>query len=254
MHAMKCPKLRNQTIDFWRSLFASNPFPLAFLIIIFLGMGISFHLQAQLKPTDTEALLNVTVTSMDGVPRQGEKIQFVGKKNKKTFVGVSDKAGKFSILIPKGDIYSIDYKNFSETVEYDTFEIAGEMGKLTYDLDIKYDPPKTFTLENVLFETGKSILRPESDKALNDLVEIMKLKPTLVIEISGHTDNVGTPEANLQLSIDRANAVRNYLIQHGISATRVTAKGYGDTQPTATNDTEEGRQKNRRTEVTILKE
>jgi OmpA-OmpF porin, OOP family len=212
-------------------------------------------LQAQEKtPTETEALLNVVVTSMKDVPRQGEKIQFVGQKSKKTFSGITDKSGKFSILIPKGDTYSIEYKNFSETVEYNKFEAPAESGKVTYDLDIKYDPPKTFTLEDVFFETGKSVLRAESNNALNDLVEVMKLKPGLVIEISGHTDNVGSPESNLKLSFDRANAVKNYLVQHGISASRLTTKGFGDTQPAATNDTEEGKQKNRRTEVRIIKE
>jgi len=89
---------------------------------------------------------------------------------------------------------------------------------------------------------------------LNDLVEVMKLKPAMVIEIGGHTDNTGSKEINLKLSQGRADAVRNYLIQKGIPATRVTAKGYGDTQPVADNSTDEGRTKNRRTEVTVIKE
>ncbi len=82
----------------------------------------------------------------------------------------------------------------------------------------------------------------------------MKLKPSLVIEISGHTDNTGTTEINMKLSQDRADAVRNYLIRKGISAERVTAKGYGDTEPVADNSTDEGKAKNRRTEVRIIKE
>jgi len=228
---------------------------LRLFLFIFIGFGVSFESAAQnLTPTETEALLNVVVTSMKDVPRQGEKIMFTGQKSKKTYSGISGKDGKFSILIPKGDTYSIEYKDFSETVEYNKFEAPAEKGKITYDLNIKYDPPKTFTLEDVFFETGKSILRAESNKALNDLVEVMKLKPGLVIEISGHTDNVGSPESNLKLSADRAIAVKNYLVQHGIAAARITTKGYGDTQPAATNETEEGKQKNRRTEVKILKE
>ncbi len=232
-------------------------FRIVFLQMVFLlmSLGACFQLKAQnFAPTETEALLNVVVTSMKDVPRQGEQIIFVGQKSKKTFSGITDKAGKFSILIPEGDTYSIEYKNFSETVEYNTFEAPSESGKFTYDLEIKYDPPKTFTLENVFFETGKSILRAESNNALNDLVEVMKLKPGLVIEISGHTDNVGSPESNLKLSLDRANAVKNYLVQHGIAASRITTQGYGDTKPAASNDTDEGKQKNRRTEVKIIKE
>jgi OmpA-OmpF porin, OOP family len=226
-----------------------------FFLFFLLSFTVFFRIEAQvLSPTETEAVLNVVVTSMKDVPRQGEKILFVGEKSKKTFSGITDKAGKFSILIPEGDTYSIEYKTFSETVEYNKFEAPSESGKFTYDLDIKYDPPQTFTLQDVLFETGKSILRPESNNALNDMVEIMKLKPGLVIEISGHTDNVGTPESNLKLSLDRANAVKSYMVQHGVTASRMTTKGYGDTQPAASNDTSEGKQKNRRTEVKIIKE
>jgi len=82
----------------------------------------------------------------------------------------------------------------------------------------------------------------------------MKLKPALVIEISGHTDSIGSPESNLKLSLNRANSVRNYLINHGIKGDRVTALGSGDTQPVASNDTDDGRQQNRRTEVKIISE
>ena len=73
------------------------------------------------------------------------------------------------------------------------------------------------------------------------------------IEIAGHTDNVGSAEFNLRLSLDRASAVRAYLVENGIAAKRLVAKGYGSTKPKATNDTEEGRQQNRRTEFAILK-
>ena len=79
-------------------------------------------------------------------------------------------------------------------------------------------------------------------------------KKTMVIEIAGHTDNVGQPEANKKLSQDRADAVRNYLIKKGVKALNVQAKGYGDSQPIATNNSDAGKQKNRRTEVRIIKE
>jgi outer membrane protein OmpA-like peptidoglycan-associated protein len=82
----------------------------------------------------------------------------------------------------------------------------------------------------------------------------MKRKKLAVIEIAGHTDDVGEPAANLILSQKRAESVRNYLISNGIKAERVIAKGYGEEQPIAANDTSEGRQINRRTEVRIVKE
>lgn len=133
-------------------------------------------------------------------------------------------------------------------------EIPNTPGKFTSELTIQVEPAKVYTLENVFFDTGLSTLKPESYKALNDLVEVMKLKSTLVIEIDGHTDNTGTSEINQKLSQDRADAVKSYLIKKGIAASRVTAKGFGDTMPVADNSTDEGKAKNRRTEVKIIKE
>jgi outer membrane protein OmpA-like peptidoglycan-associated protein len=109
-------------------------------------------------------------------------------------------------------------------------------------------------LNDVLFDNAKSTLRPESSKELNQLAEYLNLKKTLVIEIAGHTDNVGRPEANQKLSEDRANSVRQYLIKKGIAAERLIAKGYGDTVPVEDNSTAAGKQKNRRTEVRIVSE
>ena len=82
----------------------------------------------------------------------------------------------------------------------------------------------------------------------------MQLKKSMVVEIAGHTDNVGNKDANQKLSEDRANSVRNYLIKKGITTERILAKGYGDTQPVADNSTDAGKQKNRRTEVRTIKE
>ena len=76
--------------------------------------------------------------------------------------------------------------------------------------------------------------------------------PTLKIELGGHTDNVGRPEANQRLSEQRAKAVYDYLINKGIPSNRLSYKGYGETQPVATNDTDEGRRENRRTEIKVL--
>jgi outer membrane protein OmpA-like peptidoglycan-associated protein len=97
-------------------------------------------------------------------------------------------------------------------------------------------------------------LRPDSNKELNELAEYMNLKKTLVIEIAGHTDNVGAPESNQKLSEDRANAVKQYLVKKGIVAERIVAKGYGDSEPVADNNTASGKQQNRRTEVRVIAE
>jgi outer membrane protein OmpA-like peptidoglycan-associated protein len=91
-------------------------------------------------------------------------------------------------------------------------------------------------------------------KQLNSLVDTLKKKPTMKIEIAGHTDNVGEDLINLHLSQKRADAIRGYLLSKGIVEDRVLAKGYGETEPTASNDTQEGRSFNRRIEVKVIEE
>jgi outer membrane protein OmpA-like peptidoglycan-associated protein len=107
-----------------------------------------------------------------------------------------------------------------------------------------------FELKNISFDFGKATLRDESKTELDKLFDIMK-RSQIVIELGGHTDNVGSDVANMTLSQDRVNSVRKYLIDKGISENRIAAVGYGKTQPIATNDTEQGRALNRRVEVKI---
>ncbi len=110
-----------------------------------------------------------------------------------------------------------------------------------------------FVLQNLFFDTDKFDLKSESTEELTQLVELMKLNPKMEVMITGHTDNQGAADYNVRLSENRAAAVVNYLIKAGISSTRLKSKGYGDSRPAAANDTEEGRAKNRRIELVILK-
>ncbi|MDD4602953.1 MAG: OmpA family protein [Bacteroidales bacterium] len=207
-----------------------------------------------IKPTQTEAVFNVVTTSKSGNPRQGEVISLVSQGSKKRFTGTTGEDGKCTIIIPSGEKYIIYYQYFSDQVKYKDLDVPGGDHRVTYTFTMKYDPPRTFTLKNVFFDTGKATLRKESDKALLELAEVLKLKPRMEIEIAGHTDNVGSSESNIKLSADRAEAVRIYLINKGINGNRIVAKGYGETQPVADNNTEEGKQQNRRTEVRIIKD
>lgn len=223
------------------------------IFLLILSINISAYSQ-KLEPTEREALINVTVTNFKEVPRPNEPIIFESNKTKEQYQGITDAQGKFSLLLPKGETYSIMYSNYKENVEYNKLKVDSIKDLMTISVKIKIEPPKTFVLDNVLFDTGKASLKSSSYKTLNDLVELMKIKTTLIIEIGGYTDNVGKHDINMKLSQARANTVRNYLIKKGISQNRVKAKGYGDTQPVAPNDTEEGRKQNRRTEVNIIKE
>lgn len=107
-------------------------------------------------------------------------------------------------------------------------------------------------LDNVLYSVGKAELKSESYATLNSLVALLTSNPAVKIEISGHTDNTGDAAKNLQLSEDRAHAVYDYLVGHSIEAGRLAYKGYGVTQPIASNDTDEGKKQNRRTEIKIV--
>lgn len=227
--------------------------------ILFPLLLLSASMQAQvpktMEPTMTEALLTVFVSDMQDGPRQGESVTFESIQTKKQYSGVTKDDGKFYLLLPKGQTYKVMYKSFTDEMDYTTFPMPlAKDTLLSFEFQLKYDLPKTYTLDNVYFDTGKSTLRSESFKEIDELAEFLLLKKSMVIEIAGHTDNVGQKDANLKLSQDRANAVRDYLIKKGVKPANVQAKGYGDSQPVATNDTDAGKQRNRRTEVRIIKE
>ena len=116
----------------------------------------------------------------------------------------------------------------------------------------KVEVGTTVVLENIFFETAKATLKPESFAQLETVLKFMDSNPTIRMEISGHTDNTGSLKLNTRLSQARAESVVEYLIEHGILADRLDAKGYAFSQPIAPNDTPEGRARNRRVEFMIL--
>ncbi len=229
------------------------------LLLLFISPVIFYNSPSvsaqELKPTEKEALLTVSVVNEKEKAQVGEQVTFESITTKKTYSGVTKAGGKFDILVPTGDKYKIKYKTFTSDADYTTLDVPYAKGEiLSFEVIIQFELPKRYTLDNVYFETGKADIKPASFKYIDEMAEYLKLKTSMVIEISGHTDNVGKPEANLTLSQERANAVRNYLIKKGIAPDRIVAKGYGDTQPISSNDTDAGKQKNRRTEVRIIKE
>ena len=105
----------------------------------------------------------------------------------------------------------------------------------------------------VLFDTGKFVLKPAATGTLKELAALLAKHSTSTIVIEGHTDSVGSPESNQLLSENRASAVKQWLVANGIPASRITTKGFGSTAPVATNETADGRQKNRRVAVRVQK-
>lgn len=116
--------------------------------------------------------------------------------------------------------------------------------------EVPVPPKKVFILEGVNFESGKATITTDSYVSLMKVVDIMEAFPETTFEIVGHTDNVGRPEKNKQLSADRAESVKNFLVEKGVSESRMVTRGVGDSEPIAANTTAEGRAKNRRIEFT----
>lgn len=115
------------------------------------------------------------------------------------------------------------------------------------------DVPKTFVFDHLNYDFGTTTLTADSQGTVTALISILKAYPGVNVDLAGHTDNVGDPAANLALSESRAKAIKDMLVAGGIDAARITTSGFGETKPIAGNDTEDGRQKNRRTELTVTK-
>ncbi len=163
--------------------------------------------------------------------------------------------GKYLVSLPAGKNYGIAVKKENYLFHSENFDIpaVAAFQEVTKDVALKnIAVGSKIILKNIFFDFDKATLRPESTNELERLTKLLNDVPTLKIEISGHTDSKGADDYNKKLSNSRAKAVVDYLITKGISADRLTSVGYGEEQPIATNDTDDGRQLNRRTEFKIL--
>ncbi|HUR67454.1 MAG TPA: OmpA family protein [Chitinophagaceae bacterium] len=166
----------------------------------------------------------------------------------------TDEAGNYFITLPVGKDYAFNINRKGYLFYSDNFFLAGLSPDSTYKKDIPLTPIEanaSVVLKNIFFDVNKFDLKPTSQAELDKLVQLFNENPTLRVEISGHTDNVGKPADNLTLSNNRAKAVVEYLVSKNIAVSRLMAKGYGETKPIAENKTEEGRGQNRRTEMKV---
>jgi outer membrane protein OmpA-like peptidoglycan-associated protein len=163
--------------------------------------------------------------------------------------------GKYLVSLPAGKNYGIAVKKEGYLFHSENFDIPNTAAfqQVTKDVELKnLAVGSKIVLKNIFFDFDKATLRPESTNELERLTKLLNDVPTLKIEISGHTDSKGANDYNKALSDNRAKAVVDYLIKAGIASNRLVYKGYGEEQPISTNETDEGRQLNRRTEFKIL--
>ncbi|MEQ8926221.1 MAG: OmpA family protein [Fulvivirga sp.] len=167
----------------------------------------------------------------------------------------TNEAGYYEIELPKTGVYRMvakaeGYLNANDSLEHYDDEITA----YTKDLYLKpIEIGTTVRLNNIFFDFDKTTLKSESFVELDKVVEFLQENRSLEIEIAGHTDSKGSDDYNLNLSQGRAEAVVDYIISNGIEEYRLVAKGYGESVPLESNDTDEGRAFNRRVEFTVLR-
>jgi outer membrane protein OmpA-like peptidoglycan-associated protein len=168
---------------------------------------------------------------------------------------VEASSGKYLVSLPAGKNYGLNVNADGYLFNSLNFNIPDSAGYREFYKVIKMKRIKigeTIVLRNIFYDYNKATIRDESTAELDRLEKVLVENPTIKVEISGHTDNVGGDDYNLDLSEKRAQSVVSHLQGKGIDPARMIAKGYGETQPLATNDTPEGRQENRRTEFKII--
>jgi outer membrane protein OmpA-like peptidoglycan-associated protein/tetratricopeptide (TPR) repeat protein len=167
----------------------------------------------------------------------------------------TDEEGNYLVTLPEGKDYAFNVNRKGYLFYSDNFSLLKNTPDSFFIVDIPLQPIEagaSIVLKNIFFDVKKFELKTASVSELEKVVSLLNENPKLMIQISGHTDNVGSDADNLTLSLNRAKAVTAYLTGKGIVGKRLTYKGYGATKPIASNDTEQGKALNRRTELNVV--
>lgn len=216
----------------------------------------SFELPENLRPNPVSHLLGV-VYDAESKKRLIAPVELIdvetGEVVARTNSGMD---GDFLVALPFNRKYALNASKKGYLFYSGHFDLTDGSAyaggkKLEVPL-LKISEGQTLVLNNIFFDTDKFNLRDESKVELNKLIQFLEANATVKIEIGGHTDNQGSAAHNQTLSENRAQAVRAFLLEAGVDASRLSAKGYGASKPVSSNDIDEGRAKNRRTELKIV--
>ena len=197
-------------------------------------------------------------------PLEGATVSLVDSLSKQVIKQLTlNKSGKYNFKITTKRPYNLHFEKAGYFTKVLPIPVDPKPGTDTlFNPDVCLQPfvvGKPIVIQNILYDYNMAILRPESKRVLDGLVTILNDNPKLKVELSSHTDSIGSDMYNQQLSQDRAQACVDYIISNSINADRIFAKGYGKLRPIAPNtlpngkDNPDGRQMNRRTEFTVLK-
>lgn len=219
------------------------------------------ELPEEVQPVRDVVTINGKVLDEKGNPVEANIKWEDVELNKEVGVAKSDPVtGEYFIALPTGRYYAYyaDVKGFYSIVNYMDLTAAKAYEEVKTDMSVisieeLKNSGKAIKIENIFFDSGKYDLKESSYEALRLLYRFMHANPEVMVEINAHTDNVGSDQFNLHLSEQRANSVVEYLVQKGIEPGKLIPQGFGETQPVAPNDTDQGRALNRRVEFRLRK-
>ncbi len=215
-----------------------------------------FELYEKARPAKT-GYIKGTIYDANNNNKLQARLELIDLSTGKTSVeAYSNKlTGAFLLCLQGNKNYALNVSKEGYLFHSENFELKNQSATDPLVLNIPLYPIEAggkVVLRNIFFDVDQYVLKDESKIELDKLVSFLKANASLTIEVSGHTDNTGNKQKNTTLSQNRAKAVVDYLVQQGIAVTRLTYKGYADTQPIADNKTEAGRKQNRRTEFKII--
>ena len=216
----------------------------------------TFDLYENARPTPVSYLKGIVFNSISKEKLAADFELIDVETGKSVVKSVSDPVtGAFLVCLPADKNYALNVSKEGYLFYSDNFQLSGSNRRtepILKDIPLKQiKVGETVVLKNIFFDTDQYELKAESQTELEKLISLLKKNPKMKIEISGHTDNVGSKEHNTTLSLNRAKTVYDYLLKQGITANRLTYKGFGFDLPIDINDTEEGRANNRRTEFKV---